>query len=191
GRCEDHPRCAEAALCGVAIVERRLDGGHALCLAEALERRDRGAVDGHDRCETRATRLPVDEHGAGATTALLAARLRARDLELLPQNVEERGERRARDFLLDPVDRQPHALSSSSSARRTSTTSILRRYSADATASSTGSASLSTSSGFRLCSTVRQRTAVAPIPDTPIRRPSPAAHTATFAIAYECACRRR
>ena len=66
--------------------------------------------------------------------------------------------------VLDPVDGQVHALSNRSSARRSSTGSIFRRYSADATASSTGSTSWRTSSGLRLDSTVRQRTATGPMP---------------------------
>ena len=91
------------------VVERLLHRRQALGLAEALDRRDLGAVDGGDRGQARAARLAVDEHGAGAAAALLAAGLRARDVELLAEDAQERRERRARDLVLDPVDGQVHA----------------------------------------------------------------------------------
>jgi CO/xanthine dehydrogenase FAD-binding subunit len=58
---------------------------------------------------------------------------------------------------------------------------------ADATASSTGSTSLKTSSALRLASTAPQRTAVGPTPLTAMRRslPSGRAHATTAAIEYE------
>ena len=101
GRGDDHARRAEAALRGVVVVERGLHRRELLRLAEAFERRDRRAVDRRDRRQARPARLAVDEHGARAAAALLAAGLRARDLELLAQHVQERGERRARDLVLD------------------------------------------------------------------------------------------
>ena len=101
GRGDDHPGRAEAALRGVVVVERGLHRRERLGLAEALERRDRRAVDRRDGRQARAARLAVDEHGARAAAALLAAGLRARDLELLAQDVQQRRERRARDLVLD------------------------------------------------------------------------------------------
>ena len=83
------------------VVERRLHRRQRLGLAEALERRDLGAVDRRDGGQARAARLAVDEHRARAAAALLAAGLRARDVELVPEDVQERRERRARDVLLD------------------------------------------------------------------------------------------
>src|SRR5207253_9371052 len=153
--------------------------------------RDLRAVDGRDRRQARAPRLAVAEDRAGPAPALLAAGLRARHVELVAQYVQERGERRAEDLLLDPVDGQLHAVPSWSRARRRRTGSIFRRYSAEATASSTGWTSCRTSSGLRLCSAARARTAAPPTPLIPIRRPSPSVAAATLAIAYECAWRRR
>src|SRR5260221_6933417 len=104
GRREHHARRAEAALRCVQLMERGLHGREALGLAEAFERRDRRAVDRRNRRETRTPRLAVDENGARAAAALLAAGLRARDLELLAQDVQQWRERRTRDVVLAPVD---------------------------------------------------------------------------------------
>ncbi len=92
-RGEHHPARAEAALGGVVVRERLLHDAEAPGRAEALDGRDLGAVDGRDGRQARAPRAAVDEHGAGAAAALLAAGLRARDPELLAQHVEQRGER--------------------------------------------------------------------------------------------------
>ena len=110
------------------VVERLLHRRQALGLAEALDRGDLGAVDGGDRGQARAARLAVDEDGAGAAAALLAAGLRARDVELVAEDPQERRERRARDLVLDPVDGEVHDSSSRSSASRTRTGRTERRY---------------------------------------------------------------
>src|SRR5207248_9673789 len=138
-----------------------------------------------DRRQTGAPRLAVDEDGAGAAAALLASRLRARDVELVAQDVQERRERRARYLRLDAVHDQLHPFSSWSRARRTSRGRIRRRYAAEATASSTGSTSFNTSSARRDCSTERQRTAVGPTPATATRSSPFTSTAAAFATAYE------
>src|SRR5206468_441319 len=95
-RGDQHAGRAEAALHPVVVDERLLDRREPLGRAEPLDRQDLGAVDRRDGDEARAARLAVDEHGAGAAAALLAAGLGARDPELLAEDVEERCERWAR-----------------------------------------------------------------------------------------------
>src|SRR5689334_2872710 len=80
----------EATLRSVLAVERGLDGAESLGRAEPLDGRDLRAVDRGQRQQARAPRLAVDEHRAGAAAALLAARLRARDPELLAEHVQQR-----------------------------------------------------------------------------------------------------
>src|SRR5581483_11106501 len=99
---------AEPALRAVARVERGLHDREALRRAEPLDGRDLGAVDRRDRQQARAARLAGDEHRAGAAAALLAAGLRARDPELLAQDVEQRREPGALDLVLDAVDGESH-----------------------------------------------------------------------------------
>ena len=83
----------------VVLVERGLDGREPLRRAEALDRRDLRAVDRGERQQARAPGLAVDEHRARAAAALLAAGLRARDPELLAQDVQQRRERGALDLV--------------------------------------------------------------------------------------------
>src|SRR5262249_256626 len=135
-RREDHPRGAEAALRAILLVEGGLDPGHVLRGAQPLERGDRRAVQRGERGQAGAPRLAVDQNGAGPAAALLAAGLGAGDSELLAENVEQRGERRAGDLVREPVDVQLHQAPTSASARETSTGSIRSRYQADASASS-------------------------------------------------------
>src|SRR5581483_4083057 len=164
---DHHPRRAEAALRGVVVVERLLHGGHPLRRAEALHGGDRGALDGRDRQQARTARLAADEDGARAAASLLAARLRARDPELLAQHLEERRQRRAGDRPLDAVHGEVHAapwevrLASACSTRRGR---ILRRYQAEASASSCGLTSFSASAAFPLASTLERRTACGAAP---------------------------
>src|SRR5262249_49635383 len=147
-RREDHPRRAKAALRAVLLVERGLDDGEALGRPEPLESRDRGAVGSRERRQARATRLAVDERRARSAPTLLAAGLRARDPELLAQDVEARGERRAPDLAGLAVDGQLHqAPFSSATTRSTSTGSICSRYQAEASTSSGSSSPASGVSG--------------------------------------------
>ena len=141
---DHHPRGAEAALRGVVVRERLLHGRQRLRRPEPFDRGHLGAGDRADGREARPARLAVDEDGAGAAASLLAAGLRARDRELLAEDVEQRRERRARDLVRDAVDRQVHEASSSwERTRRTSTGRARDRYQADASASSPSSTSSS------------------------------------------------
>src|SRR5207245_9250684 len=138
-------------------------GREPLRLAEALERHDLGALGGDRGGQAGPARLAVDQHGARPAAALLATGLRARELELVPQNVEERRERRAHDVLLEAGRLELHADSSSRArARPTTTGSILARYHAVASASSPGVTSFSASSGLPVASTDRPRAAARP-----------------------------
>src|SRR5581483_1305498 len=166
-RGDEEARRAEAALRAVLLVEGGLDGREARGRAEALHGRDGGALHVRERQEARAARLPVDEDGAGAAAALLAAGLGAGDPELLAKRGQERGERRAVEVALDAVDGQVHR--TPSRARATSLGSTRLRYHADASASSCGSTSFSASSGLPLRSTARRRTACGPAPVTATR----------------------
>src|SRR5439155_11639217 len=107
-RGEQEARGAEAALGAVVLVERSLDVSEPLRRAEALDGRDLGPVDRGDGQQAGAPRLAADEHRAGPAAALLTAGLRARDPELVAQDVEERPERWARDLALDAVDGEFH-----------------------------------------------------------------------------------
>ena len=89
-RGEHHPGRAEAALRGVVVRERLLDRRQVVGVAEPFDRRDLGAVHGGERQEAGAAGLAVDEHGARAAAALLAAVLRAQDPELLAEHVQQR-----------------------------------------------------------------------------------------------------
>src|SRR5207244_494744 len=104
----DEARRAEAALCGVVLVERGLHGREVVCRAQAFERFDRGTVDGRERQEARPSRLAVDQDRAGTAPALVAAGLGTRDVELLTQGGEERRERRAMEIALLAVYRKSH-----------------------------------------------------------------------------------
>ena len=77
-------RGAEAALRRVVLVERSLNWRELAVLREAFERGHSRAVDSSDRQEARAARLALDEDGAGAAAALLAAGFGAREADLLP-----------------------------------------------------------------------------------------------------------
>src|SRR6266550_3864954 len=74
---------AEAALCGVVLVEGGLHRREVVRRAQALDRCDRGTVDCGERKEARPSGLTVDQDRAGAAPALVAAGLWARDVELL------------------------------------------------------------------------------------------------------------
>src|SRR5262249_55125065 len=141
-RRDDEARRAEAALDAARLDERLLD-------------RVVDPLDGDDvvplglRCEdeARADEHAVEEHRARAALALLAGVLRAREAEPLAQRVEEALALPDVGFRLAAVDaeRDPHA-STRASARRASTPSAWRRYSAVERTSSIGRAAATTAS---------------------------------------------
>ena len=79
-------------------------GCSALALRETFDRRDLRAVL-HDReREARIDPPPVDQNGAGAALAVVAALLGAGEVEMETQRVEQRGPRRDGQLARDPVD---------------------------------------------------------------------------------------
>ncbi len=96
GRREDEARRAEAALGGVVLVEGGLHAGEVVGRADALQRDDRRALDVDDRRQAGAARLAVDQDGARAAAALLAAGLGGRQPELLAQDLQQGRQRVAR-----------------------------------------------------------------------------------------------
>jgi len=106
-----------AALGGVMLRECGLDGGQVPGSAEALDGGDLSAVDRDNRSEACQPRLTVDQDGAGAAGALLAAHLGAEDAELLPQHLEQRGQGRAGDGAAYAVDLKLQEISLLASAR--------------------------------------------------------------------------
>ncbi len=85
----EEARRAEAALKGVLVTKRLLQRVHDLARGEALDRRDARAAGLHGEHETRAHRFAVEEHGARAAHAVLAPEVRARELEILAEEVGE------------------------------------------------------------------------------------------------------
>src|SRR5581483_6939858 len=164
---------------------------------QPFDRGDLGTVHRRHGGQAGAARLAVDEHGARAAATLLAARLRARDGEILAQDVEQRRQGAAVDVVDGAVDRQGHETAFSRvSARRTSTGSVLRRYQADASASSCGCTSASAASpaaagSSAFASAEGSRWPCEPAPVTAMRIvPSPARAAETAIAVKACVCGR-
>src|SRR5829696_4705480 len=87
----DLPRGAVAALEGVALDESRLQRMERVALSEALNRRDLAAFDEGGEREAGLHALAVHQHRASATLAETAALLRAGQMKVLAQSVEQRG----------------------------------------------------------------------------------------------------
>ena len=95
----DHARRAEAALQRVMLAERRLQRRQVVVVRQALDRDDLGAFGLHREHQAGAHRLAVDQHGAGAADAVLAADMGAGQPQMMAQAI---GERQARlDLDLD------------------------------------------------------------------------------------------
>ena len=83
------PRRAEAALERVLLVERLLHRVQLVALGEPLDRRDLAAVGLHGEHGARLHRLAVEQHGARPAGRRVAADVRAREPELVAQEVHE------------------------------------------------------------------------------------------------------
>ena len=94
GRGHDHPVGAVAALRRLVVDERLLDGVRLLDGAEALERGDRLVRRGERRCDAGPDRLVAEVDRARSTLGEPAAEARPVQVELVPQDVEERRVRR-------------------------------------------------------------------------------------------------
>ena len=91
GRRHDEAGRAEPALQAVVVAERRLDRRQrAVGAAEALDGGDLGAVGLHGEHQARAHGLAVEQHGAGAADAVLAAEVGAGEPAPLAQEVGQR-----------------------------------------------------------------------------------------------------
>src|SRR5207244_8421356 len=65
-----------------------------------------GAVLHNGECETGIDPPPVQQHGARAALAMIAALLRAGQVEMVAQRIEQGGPRREFELRLDAVDDQ-------------------------------------------------------------------------------------
>src|SRR5581483_11632166 len=125
----EDPRRAEAALQRVMTTEHLLQRPP----LEAFDRHDLAALRLHSEGQARADAPTVEEDGAGAADAVLAADVRAGQPELV---AEEVGEQRAGLAVAAPryaVDRQlDHAANACASARSATTPVTCFKYSGDA-----------------------------------------------------------
>src|SRR5690349_6926512 len=71
---------------------------------EALDSRDLDAILHHGKGQARDDAASVDEHGAGATLAVVATFLSSGEVEILAERVEQRSPRSERQAPLDAVD---------------------------------------------------------------------------------------
>ena len=105
----DHAVGAVAALGCLLLDERPLDRMRILRRAEPLERRDaRLRCSGH-RCDARAYRPAIHDHGACTTLGSSAAELRPVQAEVIAQNAEQRRLRLDVKRSIVPVDSQRNA----------------------------------------------------------------------------------
>src|SRR6202051_3384769 len=146
-------RRAESALQTVMLVERllqRVQG--AVVNSDALDRQDLVPVGLHREHQARSRRIAVEENGAGAAHAVLAAEMGAGQAELMAQEIRQRHPHRHGGFMALAVDgdgnasRLAHGLlplpmrsCALTSARRDSTVAKCRRYDAGAWISSMAS----------------------------------------------------
>src|SRR5262245_22472588 len=93
-RGHDHPVRAVAALCRLVVDERLLDRMRLLDRAEAFERGHGLVRRGQCRRDARPDRLVAEVDGAGSALGEPAAEARPVQVELVPEDVEERRVRR-------------------------------------------------------------------------------------------------
>jgi len=95
----DHARRAEAALQRVMLAERSLQRRQSVFKRETLDGHHLGAFGLHREQQARAHGCAVDQHGAGAAHAVLAADMGAGEPQMMAQAI---GQRQSRlDFDLD------------------------------------------------------------------------------------------
>src|SRR4029078_4093832 len=106
---QEHARRAVAALQALLLPERLLQRVHR-AVGERLDGRDLLAVGLDGERDAGADRLAVHEDGARPADAVLAADVRADEVEVLAQEVDEQGPRLDVALVADPVDggRDPH-----------------------------------------------------------------------------------
>ena len=121
----DLPGRAIAALEGVALDEGGLQRMKLIALRQAFDGRDLAPLHERGEREARFHALAVHQHRAGAALAEAAAFLRAGEMQVLAQSVEQRGARIERQPMLGSVDAQHDV---ERSGRRFSALSGGRRY---------------------------------------------------------------
>ena len=102
----EDPRGAEAALQGMRVAKRFLDGVKGLFGAEGFHGAYVGAVGLDGEHETRPRSLPVHQYGAGAAHAMLAPHVGAGETELVTEEVAEKETRLDGALDLFAVDRE-------------------------------------------------------------------------------------
>jgi hypothetical protein len=110
-RAHDHARGAETALQGVMLAKRRLQRMLGITrLAQALDRVDRCSVrlNGQDRARLHGAAVEV--YGARAALGRVATDMRARDAEVIPQEVHEQLPRLNLSLPPRPVDSNGDAM---------------------------------------------------------------------------------
>src|SRR2546425_2787079 len=101
---DQHARGAEAALQPVRIPERLLDRVKQLTIGEALDGGDAGPVSLNGQHQARARRLLVDENGARAAHAVLAAHVGAGQTQLVSEKVAQQQARLDVALVGEPID---------------------------------------------------------------------------------------
>ena len=110
-RRHDHARRAVAALQRAGVDEGLLHRVQATVGSQSLHRGDRGAVGRPEVHGAGPHRRPVEQHGAGAALALAARVLRAGELQVVAQQVQQRRAGRRVHHSFVAVDEDPgHAL---------------------------------------------------------------------------------
>jgi hypothetical protein len=105
----DLARRAETALHAVMIDEGLLDRMERVSFRQSLDRRDLGAVVHGGQCQARDDPPAVEEHRARTACTLIAALLRAGEIESLAQDVEQGLSRIELQRMALTVDRKLYA----------------------------------------------------------------------------------
>src|SRR5438105_12186066 len=107
-RSGNHARRAEPALQGMMLAERRLQWRESLVVREPFDGDHLGALRLYGKHEARAYGSPVDDDGAGAAHAMLAADMRASQPQMMAQAIGERQPRLDLDHDFLSVDFKSH-----------------------------------------------------------------------------------
>ena len=124
---EDHPRLAEAALQGAGHVEGPLHGVGPVRAGQALDGGDLPALAGDRQRAAGQGGLAVDQHGAGAAVALVAALLAAGQSQLVAEHLQQRPVVVGGDLAALAVDTQLQDGLHRGSLRARDPTSAIRR----------------------------------------------------------------
>src|ERR1700730_14114019 len=104
-------RCTEAALQAVMVPERLLQRVQFVACGEPLDSAHPGTLGLHREHQAGAHRLVVDQHGAGAADAVLAAEMGAGETAILAQRIGQAAPWLNADRVLIAVHRESDVLS--------------------------------------------------------------------------------